>query len=316
MPTFQVDTFPLPGYNPGMELTTHKTATEGPTIHDYHLSEVSPFWAGAGLFSGPTEPDFHVHQGLELGVALAGTHGLRFGETLVTAGPGDVWLCAMWEPHEYRATGPGTQLVSVVFLPEFLGEEVLGGLHWLNLFLVPPEHRPSIVDPGSRADVLAIGYRLSREVTERPPAWEVVVRSSLLTILATLRRRWDQPPAPRTRSRGTASEVSRIAPALMLVHSDPARQVSVAEAAGACALSRSRFDEAFRRVMGASFGQFRDRARLSLVCHYLLRTSLSVEDIARRTNFAHASHLHRRFLRRHGCTPAQYRKLGGAVRGG
>jgi AraC family transcriptional regulator len=104
------------------------------------------------------------------------------------------------------------------------------------------------------------------------------------------------------------AHLAQIMPALRLVHSRPVRRVSVAEAAAAANLSRAQFSLVFKRSMGLTFGEFRLRARLALVADRLLNTHLSTDAIAQETGFTDASHLHRSFQKRFGCTPAQYRE--------
>ncbi len=284
------------------------SAGPGPALYDHQLTEASPFWVSAMAHPVPTGRDLHVHAGLEIGVILAGGQEISFDEMVLSTRPGDVWLCAMWEPHGWRITEPRTENAVLVFLPDFLGEEMLDGVPWLSLFAVPPAQRPRASTPQMRQEALAIGRHLWREVHERGPAWETALRLYTLLLLVMLRRGWEQPAASGRQARLRVSNVARIMPALTLVHSDPAHRLGVSDAAAACALSRSHFDAIFRHTMGISFGRFRERARLTFAAHLLLTTERSVESIAAEAHFVDGSHLHRRFRKRYGWTPTEYRK--------
>ena len=123
-------------------------------------------------------------------------------------------------------------------------------------------------------------------------------------------REWE-PPDQQGRSYAVRTgHLPKVMPAVRLVHSHPARRLSLAEAAATCGLSASQFGHVFRNVMGLSFGKFCMRARLAYVAQLLLSTDLPVEAIAGQVGFADASHLHHAFAQAYGSTPARYRANG------
>ncbi len=221
--------------------------------------------------------------------------------------PGDVWLTATWEPHGWRVAAPNTEDVLLIFLPEFLGEEQLGNLSWLDLFAVPPNQRPRVTTPEMRERVLTLGHELRSEMREQRRGWQTAVRLGLLNILLTLSREWEPPARWHVRSRARASSLPRILPALNLVQSRPARRVSVTDAAKACGLGRAQFCLIFQDAVGMSFGRFCRRSRLGYVAELLLSTDLTIGAIAQQAGFADSSHMHRSFVRHYGCTPGHYR---------
>jgi len=279
------------------------------TLYNHHLDESQPFWVSGDLQPQPTPLDLHVHQGVEVGIGLSGNMEISFSETVLSVGPGEVWLCAMWEPHGWRVTAPGTLTAKVIFLPSFLGDEMIGDRTWLSLFAAPPSQRPRAETRRMREEALRIGRELHREIMERRPGWESMVRIEVLRALIQLSRKWS-PPSSEQRLGGSASAVARIMPALNLVHSDPRRRVSLSEAAATCSLSRSSFGTLFRHAMGLSFGRFCLRARLTVAAHRLLATDMTIEAIAQDAGFGDGSHLHHAFLKEYNCTPRHYRRDG------
>jgi len=221
--------------------------------------------------------------------------------------PGDVWITATWEPHGWRTTARNTSDIVVIFLPEFLGEDMLGDLPWLSLFAVSPADRPHVTHAKMRQALLALGEEMQREATERRPGWESAVHLDLLRALHRLGQGWKQPSPARTQCRFHAGNLPRIMPALVLVHSELGRRVSLQEAAEICGLGRAQFSLIFRNTMGMSFSKFCMRSRLGHVAELLLATDLPTEALARQTGFADGSHLHRAFVARYGCTPGHYR---------
>lgn len=257
-------------------------------------------------------PVMHVHEAAEVGIVTAGTVMIDFGDYVMTCGPGDVWLCAMWEPHARTVEQGGAEDVVAIFVPEFVAEEMPGVPSWLSVFGMPPRSRPCLVTDDAREVALGIGRDLRREVDRHSPEWPRIVRLGLLRLLIELSRS----PAASASEHGTTEAavrptlVSRVMPALALVHEDPRRRVPVAQAAGACGLSRSRFQHTFRAAMGTSFGRFAQRVRLTFCAHLLLTTDASTEAIALEAGFASAGHLNRGFVKHYGMTASKFRSRG------
>jgi AraC-like DNA-binding protein len=283
----------------------------GPSLHlDYHLTPETPIHLGGARYQRETRLDVDVHEGIEVGIVLTGAQERRFGDYAYVATSGDVWLCATWEPHGWRALVPATSDVLMVFLPTFLGDEMFGGISWLALFAVPPSSRPRVTDAEQRELMLRISRDLHTEAQRERAGWDTVVRLDLLRVLASLSRGWSPPPIPPATRPVGPHNLRRIIPVLRLVHSRPTRKVTLAEAAGACNLSRARFCSLFRRAMGISFGEFCVQARLGVVAKLLLNSAASTHLIAEQMDFTDASHLHRSFLKHYGCTPGEFRVQG------
>jgi AraC-like DNA-binding protein len=277
---------------------------------DYHLTTAAPLWAATHWHTYAGPPAISIHAGLEVGIVLAGREELQLDGWRIPGDPGDVWLCAMSEPHTYRVLAPNTVNVVLIFLPAFLGEEMLGEMPWLTLFAVRPASRPKVTTTEIRRIVMDIAQELQREIERKRDGWQSAVRLDLLRLLFYLSRGWQYPSSPRGRGRGYAGNLSRIMPALTLMHERTPELVSREEAAEACGLGRSRFTMLFHETMGVSFKTFRKRARIAFAANMLLATDLPLENVAERAGFADSSHLHHSFVQEYQCTPGEYRQQG------
>jgi AraC-like DNA-binding protein len=271
---------------------------------DYHLTPDAPVWAASHLHTDSGPWAVSLHAGLEVGVVLSGQEDIQLGDSLIRALPGDVWLCSMSEPHRYRVVAPGTRNLVVVFLPSFLGEEMLGDVPWLALFAAPPAERPR-ASPEMRGRLLGVAEDIEREVSPQGEGWQSMVRLDLLRLLLHLGREWKHGSGAAP---GERSNLGRIMPALQLLQERVPTQITRREAADACGLGPSRFTMLFGESMGVSFTTFRRRTRLAFAANLLLTTDLPVEQVAERAGLSDASHLHHSFVREYGCTPGQYRK--------
>ncbi len=284
-----------------------KAGPDGPAelyTPDYHLTPESPVWAATHMHAAVGPWAMSMHAGVEVGLVLAGREEVQIGDTLVDGRPGDVWLCSVSELHRYRVVTPNTQNLVIVFLPSFLGEEMLGSVPWMALAATPPEQRPR-ASAEMRPRLLRIGKEMEAEISRQADGWQSMVRLDLLRVLFYLSRGWDHGDLDAATA---MSNLGRIMPALQLIHQRIPAKVTRREAAQACGLGPSRFTMLFRELMGVSFTTFRRRTRLVLAANLLVTSGLAAEQIAERAGFSDASHLHHAFVREYRYTPGQYRR--------
>jgi AraC-like DNA-binding protein len=86
------------------------------------------------------------------------------------------------------------------------------------------------------------------------------------------------------------------------------RNLSLAEVARACGLSRARFISAFARSTGLTPHRWLQEYRLQQVRALLLNSSTSAAEIALRCGFADQSHMTRVFKRHVGTSPVAWRR--------
>lgn len=98
-----------------------------------------------------------------------------------------------------------------------------------------------------------------------------------------------------------------VAPALALLHGDPARRWTVGDLASEVAVSRSVLDERFRQVLGRSPIRYLTEWRMHLAEELLDTTELGVVPIARRVGYESEEAFSRAFKRAHGDSPGRWR---------
>lgn len=275
----------------------------------FRLDTAKPFHAAIVRFPAPTRPRVSIHDGFEICVMLRGGADVHVGDGLSSGRPGDLWLIGMWEPHRWRITRRRTEQVSLIFLPEYIGDDVLRVSAWMRMFACAPAERPAVRSEAMRRSVLAIGRELRAEIEAKRCGWERGVRLGALRLLHLLEREW-QPPrrlAGVATTEALPRHMSRIMPAIAAVHARPADRVRLSDAAAACGLSPAQFNRVFHQATGVSFGRFRLRSRLAYAANLVYSTDLCLETIAQRAGFTDASHLHRSFARSYGVTPGAYR---------
>ena len=98
-----------------------------------------------------------------------------------------------------------------------------------------------------------------------------------------------------------------LAPALALLHQQPARRWTVAQLATAVATSRSALDDRFRKVLGQSPIRYLIAWRMHLAMGLLATSELSVSMTARRVGYDSEEAFSRAFKRARGRSPSHWR---------
>jgi AraC-like DNA-binding protein len=92
-----------------------------------------------------------------------------------------------------------------------------------------------------------------------------------------------------------------------LMQRQPSRPLAVKELAARAGMSREHFTRVFARETGLSPAAYRRGHQLQLAADWLLRSELSVQDIAARCGFANGRQLTKMFGRARGIPPLAYR---------
>ncbi len=87
-------------------------------------------------------------------------------------------------------------------------------------------------------------------------------------------------------------------------------ELSLSDICRILGISRTQLERKAKKAFGCGASEYCARIRYSAVCN-LLRSDMTLEDIAERTGFYDACHLSRFFTLRAGITPGQYRKIMG-----
>ncbi|MCJ7752644.1 MAG: AraC family transcriptional regulator [Armatimonadetes bacterium] len=262
-----------------------------------------------------SEPRFDAHYGLELGIVLSGRMKRSYPSWEAELGPGEAWLCGIWERHGWSAAEAPCEVLVLVIRPQVLARpEPLGSVRhdWFAPFLTPPQRRPS-VPPRTRQQLLAVAQQIREKWSGRSSLRGTWLRLLTFEALALIERDWVSSFRDATISHSSAD----ISQAVNLVFS-VRRLVTAEEAARACAMSGRTFRRVFEGLMGISFSRFALRHRLEGAAAELVRSDEPVKVIAASWGFADASHLHQCFVQHYGCTPRVYRQRakpsGGATR--
>jgi AraC family transcriptional regulator len=247
--------------------------------------------------SGPHDRPFEErHEGMCVAAVTAGTFQYRSSLGSAMLAPGALLLgndhhcfeCG----HEH---GVGDRCLSFQFTPEFLegvAAEIPGARK--IAFTVPrlPPH-PALLP-------LIAAAEAARERREEAAFEEVALRlaGAVCAALSATRNRQRAP---------TRRDERRIAAALRLIAAQAEEPLSLAQLAGAAAMSRYHFLRTFRAVVGMTPHQYILHMRLLRAAVCLRRTREEISAIAFASGFNDLSTFNRRFARIIGQSPGAYR---------
>jgi AraC-like DNA-binding protein len=249
---------------------------------------------------------FDMHYELELGVMLSGRMRRTYDGWETVLGPGDAWMCGMWEPHGYEIVSGKVRHLVLVILPQMLVNlrfDESPDLNFMSPFVAPPGRRPEILR-NRRAEAIALARKMEDALESKGPNQGIYIRLRLVELLMAIMEGWTPPKSGLT---APPNAYSRINAAVERVFRGTA-PVRVQDAARECSMSRNRFSELFRSLMGISFAEFSARHRLAGAARQMAASDDAPKTVARDWGFTDASHLHRCFMKYYGCTPSQYRK--------
>ena len=272
----------------------------------FHLPDREPIRCLAAAYQRRlVEPILDMHYQLECGIVLTGRLRRFYEGYQADYLPGEVWLSGIWEPHGIQIVRPPCQCLVLVIEPA-----ILAGLHYaeapdLNFmapFLAPPAQRPG--RGAARQEVLRIVGQLQKEESQPAPARRLLLRLRLQELLLLL---WQEQKPAGGEASCRSDAYGRINQVVEMVFASSQHQ-PVQLAAQSCGMSRNRFSELFRNLMGISFPEFALRHRVSGAAKQLLASRDPLKAVAQDWGFTDASHLHRSFVKYYGCGVSEYRR--------
>ena len=236
----------------------------------------------------------HTHDQYGIGVIDAGGHASCSGRGPVEAGPGTFISVNPGEVHDGHAVGRRSRSWRILYFDPALMRELLTDVSGSDR---PFEFtRPAFQDESLRS---AFEESFRRAFDRDRDAAGMAIETAWLGLIAGL----------RAHSLASAPAESCAAPdirrARERLDADPAASVSLGDLARECGLSRFQVLRALRRAFGLPPHAYLLQRRLALA-RRLLRSPVSLAEVAVAAGFPDQSHLTRCFTRQFGVPPARY----------
>jgi AraC-like DNA-binding protein len=257
---------------------------------------------------------FHWHPEIELIFIQRGTLQLTVNEQSFSGAVGDIFWIGQESLHQ-MGSGGSVQYGALVFPMEFLKFEEFDYVqhHYLNPICRKEKHFPTKIPRGCPhyEQVWAELMEIDSLDRERGAAYQFLLKASLLKLISMLTADGLLQSADGRNDSLSESRLEGLKAILSFIGSRYGEKLSLADTAEAFGLSPKYFSRYFKKNFKCSFVDYLTGFRLERAVDLLMSTDLSVSEIALAVGFDNLSYFIKRFRDMHGCTPLQFRKLGG-----
>lgn len=251
----------------------------------------------------------HHHAELELSYFISGSGVYSCSGTDYRFKTGDVFIHCGNDVHNFKTIDEPPTLIVIRFEPRLIWNT---GGDWQSLrylhFFMNGSTVPRCIDSRSEtaAQLRELISECFDECSEKRPAYELVVRAKLYTMLAVLARHYSaENGMPQKLSLRNAESMEH-AMNYILSHLD--KPLTLSELAQQACMSRSAFSSTFKALNGVSAWDYITLQRIDRAQHLLETSAMTVIEISESCGYNNIANFNRTFKRMTGKTPREYRR--------
>lgn len=247
----------------------------------------------------------HRHHCLELNFCLGGNGRYIIGEKEYPIRAGDLFIINDLEYHQAVNLSGDLELLVIVFTPDMILKDsedynlIRTFYEWKRGF----QHRlPQMEQAGTLME------EMETEFEDRQAGYRLILKASLLKLLALLYRGFAQTESSAEQVRAFQSAYRDLAPALFYIDSHLGEPIRLARLAKEVSLHPNYFSTLFSSLMGMTVSEYILRHRLRRAAGLLASGEKSVLSVAQECGFNNVSYFNRVFRRHFSLTPTGYRR--------
>lgn len=241
----------------------------------------------------------HLHRYIEIELITGGSGYEEVDGRIYEVGPGDITIMLPDEVHSFvsRNNEP-LKITSVKVSPYYLPENVacFGSSRLLKNL---PEDEYTLI-----CQLCGKLYAILQQ-KDRHNLADLAKECIRMIFLLCQTHLGERIPVPVERT-----ESDRYRRALLYIHKNFRRNLTVAEVAAEVYLVPDYFSTYFEKNMGMSCSRYINKLRMELACEYILSTDLTLKEIVYRCGFRSFSYFSHVFRKYYGCSPGACRKSG------
>lgn len=255
------------------------------------------------------ESFMHRHHSLEINYVLRGQGRYEIGDQVYPAQVGDLFIINDLEYHQAVNESGDLLLLVIVFDSELVlsgGEDyalIRAFYEWKNGF----KHRIDARSP-MVADISPLLWELEAEWMQQQVGYRMVIRATLLKLLAMLYRGFERTEGYAQNIRRFQNGYVRLAPAILMMDEHFREPLTLEALSQAVHMNRNYFSTIFTQLMGCTVSDYLMRRRLRNAASLLISTDNSVISVAMDSGFRNVSYFNRAFHRQFGLSPGRYRE--------
>lgn len=255
---------------------------------------------------------FHWHDYMEISRVDAGKgvyhiEGKRYGVT-----SGDIVIINNIERHRVTFDETDSLFETVIhFAPSLIWsrENSYFDYNYLKLFLYEGarfNNRPRL-DADLSAEIGGLIGGIKSEYLEKPPHFELMIKSKLLTIITHLIRHTDMQSGDRGDYLVRKKNIERIENILKYINGNYKEDITLVSIAEEFAMNPAYFSDFFRKNVGVTFLHYLTRARVNQAIHLLSENRLNSTETAYAAGFSSTASFYKAFKRITGGNPGDYK---------
>lgn len=261
--------------------------------------------AGRSLSHTGLIANAHYHDELELLLVYQGPLEISSGGRDYHADTGDIVYIASGEPHSTYTSRVGTHYG----LLQFKDGDFLHSPETRKIIKYSLKFHHLTEDPVKifKSERLFEEFSLIiSEQAEGAPAFNTMIRSAILRIIAILEREGALSLDDEI-YRTAAGQ--KILPALAYINENYKEDIALSDIAALLGFNESYFCRMFKQATGATFTEYLNFVRICKAEKLLTEGTSSILDISSEVGFASVSYFNRIFRKYRSCSPSYYRAL-------
>ena len=262
--------------------------------------------------AGEQKPKSHFHSELEISCILTGSGEFYCNGVSYPFSPGDVFYHCGNDPHyfTYLNAGDMPSVLSIRFDPSFiwLPSESWSDSRFIQIFNhSSPLSRRIPCSAAQTATICELLNDMYGECERMEPAYELIVRSKLLTVLACMVRYFNAELNDIGLSNLSLRYGGSINSTMNYIRAHLDEPLSLDDLAKEAHMSRSYFCTVFKSLNSLSVWDYIISQRIDRAEYLLETTDDTIFEICAASGFSSLANFNRTFKRLTGKTPSEYR---------
>ncbi|RXZ80501.1 helix-turn-helix domain-containing protein [Paenibacillaceae bacterium] len=248
----------------------------------------------------------HAHDFIEINYVAEGRGFHYIGDKRFEVSRGDLFIIPIGTPHVFRPTSPQSKdeliVYNCLFNPDLLERlDTLPGYPAGIAKIFTGEHGLYHHYNDHNDEIRQLMGKLFSEYALQLPGFQAALIGMLLQLITILDRHCSHLEPFPTASPQLAAVFKHIA---LHLH----EPLALRALAGLLPVSTSHFQRLFKHATGQSLTEYIQNQRIAKSCELLLRTSLSVREIAAAVGYKDMKFFHALFKKKTGLTPYRFKQ--------
>lgn len=249
------------------------------------------------------------HDCLELNYIIRGSGHYMISDVRYEVESGQVFVINNNELH-CAYTASSLELLCIVFEPGFVTGNALVDQEYLEPFFERNVnfHNQIQSDNPLASMIRDLAYEMEREAQESNEGYQLIIKASLLRILALLFRHFKLEGQLGHDYLVHQHRLDRIRAAVAYIDAHYQEKISLDTIAQLVYMNPSYFSTYFKKVMKLSVMDYVFNLRMTQAANFLADPTISITDVSLSCGFPTPAYFSRAFSKAHGLSPGQYRK--------